>query len=144
MEIKIFLHSSSEYQKALQLRTDVLRTPLGLKFTQEELEKDKVDIHFGLFDSTEILACLTLTNGTDSRMKMCQVAVNPNFQGRGLGKQLAIAAENYAKQNGFDYMFCHARETAVDFYKSLGYKVVSEKFTEVNIPHFAMEKLLKC
>ena len=36
----------------------------------------------------------------------------------------------------------HARETAVGFYEKLGYKVVGDKFTEVTIPHYVMEKKL--
>lgn len=142
MQITTFKVSDPQYRQALQLRTDVLRTPLGLTFTEAELQKDEHDTHFGLFEIDTILACLTLSALADNKMKMRQVAVAAAMQGQGLGKQLVLASEAYAKANGYHLMFCHARKTAVPFYKSLGYEVVSEEFTEVNIPHYAMEKKL--
>jgi len=142
MDIIVFKSTDAAYSKALQLRTDVLRTPLGLKFTLEELEKDEADAHFGSFQDDVIFACLTLAECPNGKMKMRQVAVHPDFQGKGLGKKLAIASEDYAKEKGFNTMFCHARKTAVPFYESMGYKTVGSEFLEVNIPHYLMEKEL--
>ena len=39
-------------------------------------------------------------------------------------------------------MVLHARETAVGFYEKLGYKTSGDKFIEVTIPHFPMQKEL--
>lgn len=142
MEVIVFKSKDTAYTKALQLRTDVLRTPLGLKFTPEELKKDETDAHFGLFQDDKLLACLTLTECADGKMKMRQVAVHPDFQGKGLGKKLAIASEDYARNKDFKTMFCHARKTAVPFYESIGYKTVGDEFLEVNIPHYLMQKAL--
>ena len=74
MDIRIFSYQSPEYDKALELRTRILREPLGLKFTEAELKKDEEDIHFGLFDGDKIIACLTLTKADDKKIKMRQVA----------------------------------------------------------------------
>jgi len=142
MEVIVFKSTDTAYTKALQLRTDVLRTPLGLKFTPEELKKDETDAHFGLFQDDKILACLTLTECPDNKVKMRQVAVLHDFQGKGLGKKLAASSEVYAREKGFKTMFCHARKTAVPFYESIGYKTVGDEFLEVNIPHYVMEKEL--
>ena len=138
--IRSFRKNSSDYQQALALRTEVLRKPLGLQFTETELKKDEEDIHWGLFKGDSIMACLTLTVVDKKRVKMRQVAVNTNVQGTGLGKQLSGAAEKYAADKGFEIVFCHARETAVGFYKSMGYEVVGDRFVEVNIPHYVMQK----
>ncbi|MCX6200131.1 MAG: GNAT family N-acetyltransferase [Bacteroidetes bacterium] len=141
-QIKIFAFDSSEYAQALQLRYRILRLPLGLEFTNEELEKDKHDIHVGLFEAEKILACITLTRCENKRMKMRQVAVAEVEQGKGLGRALSKAGEDYALENGVEIMFCNARKTAVPFYESMGYQIVSHEFTEVNIPHYTMEKKL--
>lgn len=141
--IKRFKKSSPEYALALALRTEVLRKPLGLEFTCEELKKDETDTHFGLFEADTIIACLTLTVADTKRMKMRQVAVNNSFQGKGYGKLLSSAAEKFALEQGFEIMFCHARKSAVGFYQNMGYKILGEEFTEVNIPHFTMQKQLK-
>lgn len=142
ISIRKFAVATADYQKALELRTLVLRKPLGLEFTAAELEKDKNDTHFGLFENDKILACLTLTQTTENRMKMRQVAVDAEHQGRGLGKKLSEYAESYAKEKGFKLMFCHARKVAAPFYLSMGYQIVGDEFSEVGIPHYLMEKNL--
>ncbi len=141
-EVRIFKQHQPEYQQAVQLRYKILRKPLGLQFTAEELKKDEADMHFGLFTKEEILACLTLTISENKRVKMRQVAVDDSVQQQGLGRQLSLAAEQYARQNGFTCMYCNARKTAVPFYERLGYKIVSGEFEEVGIPHYTMEKAL--
>ena len=140
--IKIFTYHSHEYKQALQLRDRILRKPLGLVFTEAELQKDEHDIHFGLFNGDKIIACLTLTKTENDRMKMRQVAVDDAVQGKGFGKKLSLAAEKYAAENGYHTMFCHARAVAAPFYQKLGYHIIGDEFTEVNIPHFVMEKHL--
>ncbi len=141
-ELKTFSYDTPEYHQALQLRNKILRNPLGLQFTEAELKKDEQDIHFGLFEDGKIIACLTLTENKNGMMKMRQVAVEDTAQGKGIGSVLAIAAEKIAKENGYHTMFCHARKAASDFYLKLGYNIIGDEFTEVNIPHYLMEKKL--
>ena len=142
MEYKVlkFLFGSAEYKKALELRYRVLRKPLGLQFTAAELSKDVKDIHLGILMGDEIIACLILLVSENKKIKMRQVAVDENFQGKGWGKKLSLAAEEIAKQLGCNCIFCHARKPAVSFYEKLGYKITGDEFTEVGIPHYAMEK----
>lgn len=141
-QIKSFCQNSEEYRQALSLRYKILRVPLGLEFTDEELKKDELDLHFGIFENGKILACLILTECESGTVKMRQVAVDDNLQGKGLGSELSLAAERYSKERGFKTMFCHARKAAVPFYLKLGYKIIGDEFTEVNIPHYVMEKEL--
>lgn len=140
--VKQFATGWPEYEKALVLRYRVLRKPLGLEFTSAELSKDEHDVHFGLFDDDVIVACLTLTRVAGEGMKMRQVAVDENRQGKGLGKLLATAAEEYTRQQGIGLMFCNARKVAVPFYQKLGYQIIGNEFTEVGIPHYRMQKPL--
>lgn len=74
---------------------------------------------------------------------MKQVAVEPSWQQKGIGKMLVEAAEDYARESGYDIIFCHARETAVPFYLKRGYEISGAPFTEVTIPHVYMEKRLR-
>lgn len=141
-QLRRFTVNTAYYQSALALRNKVLRKPLGLVFTAQELEKDNYDVHFGLFDNQTAVACLTLTETENGRMKMRQVAVDDALQGKGLGRELSKAAEDYARKKGFSTMFCHARKVAAPFYSSMGYSIVGPEFTEVNIPHYLMEKSL--
>jgi hypothetical protein len=47
MGLKLLDHGSAEYKQMVQLRFQILRQPLGLTFTQEELEVEKDDILIG-------------------------------------------------------------------------------------------------
>ncbi len=141
--IRRFTHTSVDYQHALALRNEVLRKPLGLQFTEAELKKDEDDLHWGLFLDNNIIACLTLTVVDNIKVKMRQVAVDRSKQGNGYGRKLSAMAEKFATENGFEFVYCHARKSAVGFYESMGYKIVSDIFVEVSIPHVVMQKRLK-
>lgn len=140
--ISLIEHGSLQYEEAVKLRFQVLRKPLGLEFTQEQLLAEKQYYHIAYFEDGLLKAYLMLVPETDGKIKMKQVAVAFDEQGKGIGRELVFASEQFAKQKGFSLMYCHARDTAVPFYKKSGYKVVGDMFTEVTIPHYAMEKLL--
>lgn len=142
MEAKVFRQSDSEYYLSLLLRYRVLRIPLGLTFTAEDLAKDKYDTHIGLFEADRIYATLILTNSGGGSIKMRQVAVDEDMQGRGLGRHLVLFAENHAKKEGYKLIHCNARDLAKPFYEKLGYKVSGNSFIEIGIVHYLMEKNL--
>lgn len=136
------LYGSPEYQTTLQLRDAVLRKPLGLAFSKDQLAAEAKDTHLTAWYAGKIVACLVLTPQHDATLKMRQVAVEPALQGRGIGRQLVLYSEQWAKQHGYCTLYCHARETAVPFYVSLGYQVKRGPFEEVTLPHFLLEKNL--
>jgi predicted GNAT family N-acyltransferase len=132
-----------EYEESVALRYEVLRKPLGLEFSVEQLAAEWSDTHLAGFDeNAKIVAILILTPAGDHQIKMRQVAIDPTLQSKGLGAQLVKASEVLAQKNHFQRMVLHARETAVPFYLKLGYEVVGGQFEEVGIPHFKMEKKL--
>ena len=142
MALKIIDHGSREYQQMVQLRNDILRRPLGLQFTPEELEKEKEEILIGAFEEEKMLGCCMLIKEDPSSVRLRQMAVLNNLQGKGIGRALMQFAENIARDRGFQKITMHARKTAVGFYEKLGYRVSGQEFEEVTIPHFTMEKLL--
>ena len=71
---------------------------------------------------------------------MIRVAVSPKNQGKGIGKEMAQAAEKWAAQNGFRKIVLHARKVSLNFYQNLHYTLVGKPFIEVGIEHFKMEK----
>jgi predicted GNAT family N-acyltransferase len=142
MALKIIDHGSREYQQMLQLRNDVLRKPLGLKFTPDELEKEKEEILIGAFEDERMLGCCMLIKVDPSTVRLRQMAVLNNLQGKGIGRALMQFAENIARDRGFRKIMMHARKSATGFYEKLGYHVAGSEFQEVTIPHFVMEKNL--
>ena len=142
MALKIIEHGSFEYQQMINLRNDILRKPLGLSFDPAELEKEKEDVLMGAFEDDRLLGCCLLTRQDQHTMRLRQMAVPNNMQGKGIGRALMIFAENIARDLGYKKLCMHARKTALGFYEKLGYSTSGEEFTEVTIPHYIMEKAL--
>ena len=78
----------------VNLRNEILRKPLGLSFTEEELEGEKDDILMGAFEDDRLLGCCVLTPMDAGSVRLRQMAVPKNMQGKGIGKALMIFAEN--------------------------------------------------
>lgn len=140
---KIITHLSQDYWKSVTLRQAILREPLGLFFSFAELATENDSFHLGLFDENEkIIASLILKPINTKEIKMRQVAVDSSYQKKGYGKILVDFSEKLAKENQFDIITLHARQTAIPFYLRLQYQIEGNEFQEVNIPHFKMKKKL--
>ncbi|MBG9375814.1 GNAT family N-acetyltransferase [Panacibacter sp. DH6] len=142
MAVKIIDYGTKEYKQMVDLRYQILRRPLGLSFTQEELEQEKNNIHIGCFDDDKLEGCCMLVPLDKSLVQLRQMAVISGLQGKGIGKVLMQFAENISRDLGYKRIMMHARKTAVGFYEKSGYRVAGDEFLEVTIPHFAMEKML--
>lgn len=140
MALKIIDHGTKEYQQMVKLRDDVLRKPLGLTFSQEELEKEKDNILIAAFEDGNILGCCMLVPEEPTVVKLRQMAVLNYVQGKGIGRALMQFAENLARDHGYKVLTMHARKNAVGFYEKMGYKVKGDEFLEVSIPHYEMQK----
>lgn len=135
--------ATPEYDDAVRLRYEVLRRPLGLDFTPEQLAEEYAQVHLAAYNEAgQLVGYLNLTPLEDSMVQMRQVAVGPEQQGRGVGTELVRHSERLAQQMGMQQMILHAREPAVPFYERLQYKIVGEPFEEVTILHRHMEKVL--
>lgn len=140
MGLKQIDHGTSDYQKAIQLRYSILRAPLGLNFSQEDLDKEKDHIHIASFEDDELLGCCMLTKVDPHTLQLRQMAVKDNLQRKGIGASIVSFAESIAKDKGYRRIIMHARDTAIGFYEKFGYKVKGDPFKEVNLPHHVMEK----
>ncbi len=135
--------ASPEYDEMVRLRYEVLRKPLGREFTEEQLAAEYSDALFGIYDAqNHLLGCLIMTPKNGDVVKMRQVAVAQNTQGRGIGSEMVRAVEQWSKHKNYKFIELNARDVAVNFYKNLGYTVEGEEFLEVGIPHRFMCKVL--
>ena len=142
MALKLIDHGSEEYREMVELRYQILRKPLGLGFTEADLEAEKDDILIGVYDDDKIEACCILTKTDPRTVRLRQMAVGAGLQGKGIGRALMTFAENIARDHGYRRLTMHARKSALGFYEKSGYKVCSDEFEEVTIPHYVMEKEL--
>lgn len=141
-QTKCVTYGSLEQQATIQLRDDILRKPLGLQFTKEQLAAESEQIHIACFEKEELVGCLILVPIGDKRLKMRQVAVKSTKQHKGIGRTMSNFCEAWAKKHKYQTIYCHARAVAVPFYEKLGYKKYGELFQEVGIDHWKMEKVV--
>ena len=140
MPLKIIDYGSKEYNQTLDLRMQILRKPLGLDFSKEDIENENNDIHIAAYEDDEILGCCMLTQVKPTTVRLRQMAVKTGLQHKGIGKVLMQFAENIARDHGNKLMTMHARKSAVGFYEKQGYTVSGNEFMEITIPHIVMEK----
>lgn len=143
-------HGSPAYWQTVALRDEILRRPLGLQFTPEQLAVEAMQHHLACYsdeitaDLPQLLACLILQKADIAGfIKMRQVAVTEIYQRQGVGAALCQFAEQWAVEQGFAHIYCHARDTAAPFYKKLGYCIEGEPFSEVGIIHYKMSKTIR-
>lgn len=89
-----------------------------------------------------MLGCCMLVEEQPDIVRLRQMAVLNDLQGKGIGRALMNFAENLARDRGYKIVRMHARNNVVGFYEKVGYKVKGDQFIEVTIPHFVMEKEL--
>ncbi len=140
MIIKTIPYQSSEYTTMCELRNEVLRRPINLLLTDEDIKKELNDIFIAAFDNQEIIGCCILTAINKQEIKLRQMAVKKGHQRKGIGKAILQYAEQTALANGYSIIILHARKDAVEFYQRNGYFVEGDEFTEVGIPHYEMIK----
>ncbi len=142
MALKILDYDSPEYHQMVKLRDDLLRKPLGISFTPNELESEKDNMLIAAFEEEEMLGCCMLVEEKPGTVRLRQMAVLNDLQGKGIGRALMGFAENLARDRGYKMISMHARKGTVLFFEKMGYKVAGDEFMEITIPHYIMEKKL--
>ena len=116
MALKIIDHGTKEYKQMVNLRYNILRKPLGLNFTEDELDKEKNEVLIAAFEDDQMLGCCMLVKIDDRTMRLRQMAVPNNLQGKGVGRALMNFAENISRDLGYKRITMHARKNTVGFY----------------------------
>lgn len=142
MALKIIDYGTTEYRQMVKLRDDILRKPLGLSFSESDLQGEESHLLIAAFEDDRMLGCCMLIEEKPGLARLRQMAVLNDLQGKGIGRALMNFAENIARDRGFKSICMHARAHAVGFYEKVGYRIVGDEFIEVTIPHYMMEKKL--
>ena len=142
VQCREIIFDSDLYREAICLRDTVLRKPLGFQWRAHDFDAEDVSFHFGAFLGDRLAGTLILRPREEGTLQMRQVAILPEYQSQGIGSALVRFSEKFAVEHGFKMITAHARESALEFYRKLDYKVVGEPFTEVSVTHFEIIKEL--
>ncbi|TGE17811.1 GNAT family N-acetyltransferase [Hymenobacter elongatus] len=139
-------HSPTDFAAYYQLRYQVLRQPWQQPPGSERADDDDhpATIH-ALFTAPDgqVAGVARLHPAAPGQAQVRYMAVDPTYQGQGVGRQLLDYLEQAARQLGLTECVLHARESAVAFYQRQGYHLVASSHTLFgSIPHFLMRKEL--
>ena len=141
IDFKIVSYASEAWEKAVTLREEILRKPLGERFTVEELEEEKNHYQIIGLVKKELIATAVLVP-EELSIKMQRVVVSDKLRNLNIGSKMMTYCETYAKNKGYQIIYCHARDTAVNFYLKNKYVSEGDYFNEDGIPHLKMKKIL--
>ncbi len=116
MTFRTIAFGSDDYRRIWELRETVLRKPLGLTLAAEDLEAERDHLHYGLFDAEETLAGSVIAVPLEPGIaKLSQMAIAPDFSGRGYGAQILRELEADLRSCGFHRVILHARSAVAGF-----------------------------
>jgi predicted GNAT family N-acyltransferase len=141
VNFKIIKHGSPEYEAAVKLREEILRKPLGLTFSPEELEAEKNHIQIAGFQGDEIISTAVLSH-EENNYKIQKVVVKEDLQYSGIGSRMMKFCEEYERNQGIRSIYLHSRRIAVSFYLKNNYVIEGDYFYEHDILRLKMRKVL--
>ena len=129
--------------RLLALRRAVFIEEQGVPEAEEIDDRDGEATHFAIEDDGPLpQGTARLRTKAPGLGKAERVAVRADRRGAGVGRALMKALEAEAAAKGHAAVLLGAQETAVPFYRRLGYRVEGEAFLDAGIVHFWMRKRL--
>ena len=135
--------TESEWESYFNFRWEKLRKPLGMPKDTLKDDKEQDSCHLIAIDSDEkVVGTGRLHFNSEQEGQIRYMAVNESIQRKGLGSLIVLELEMMAKKKGATKMILNAREKALNFYLSLGYKEIEPYESDTGIPHTTMSKEL--
>lgn len=128
------------YYVRIQAMARKHQIPLDVEFDEHDTPDTKYIV--AVDDYLPITTC-RLYPEDDDRMMLGRIVVLPEYRHQGIGTQVVLEAETWAKELGFTTAIVESRDNKIPFYESMGYvadmkqKIEGETFT-----CFRMEKNL--
>jgi GNAT superfamily N-acetyltransferase len=129
-----------------ELRLSVLRPDAPREPSAYDLDPETV--HIGAFDDAQPVGCATVFPDpyeTEPRAwRLRGMAVEPSYQGTGVGRAVLEAAVGVAVAAGAPLIWANGRTTALAFYQRLGWIAVGKEFTygPADLPHYVILRRL--
>jgi predicted GNAT family N-acyltransferase len=127
-------------EMARAVRRTVFIEEQGVAESEEMDGKDGEAVHVVVTDGDDPVGTARVRFPDETTAKVERVAVLPTYRGEGIGRTVMLVAESRAAQRGADTATLHSQVRVQEFYESLGYEPVGDRFEEADIPHIAMVK----
>lgn len=128
-------------ENIIELRYIILRKPWNKPkdTVTDDLETSSINAYIQI--NNMVVACGRLQDNSKGIAQIRYMAVDTNYQAKGLGKLIINKLEEEALKNRIKVIELHARENAVEFYKASGYSIKEKSiFLWDLIQHYLMIK----
>ncbi len=99
------------------------------------LPADAQGLHYGAAQDDVLVAVASVfVDQSDCRLR--KFAIDPDFQRQGIGSAMIKHIQNDLKGCGYNALWCDARETALPFYQSLGFRITGARFMKSDVAYF--------
>ena len=129
------------------LRHSELRKGQDFSTTSYLKDYEEDTFHIACIVDDKIVTCATfypeksIKIKSDNAYRLRGMATDSNFQRKGYASGLMEESFKELKKRDCDMVWCNARLVAVDFYKSVRFKITGELFEIAGIgPHYYMYK----
>ncbi|MFP4020522.1 MAG: GNAT family N-acetyltransferase [bacterium] len=141
LQIKRFSElSNRQLYKIIEARIDVFVVEQNCPYKECD-NKDQDSFHLFYLDQGQIAAYLRIIPAGISYKEpsIGRVLVKKEYRRKGLGLKMTGEALAFIREEmNLNTVRISAQEYILDLYQSLGFKVVSERYLEDDIPHYEM------
>ncbi len=129
---------------ARTVRSPILRPNLPLDRTIFPGDDWPDSFHAGAFENGKLVGIATIIHqppsGADdpALWRLRGMATLPEVRGKGYGTELVNDCIRYVARSGGTWIWCDARETALGFYRKLGFETRGDRYQTESGPHFQM------
>lgn len=136
--------TDKEFEKYFEMRWRILRAPWNEPKGSETDDIEDSCFHVMATEDDQLVGIGRLQFNSDNEAQIRYMAVEPDYENRGIGRKIIQALEVEALKNNCSYIMLDAREPAVGFYEKLGYVVTDKSYLLFgSIQHYRMEKAIK-
>jgi len=129
-----------EIYKILELRNEVFIVEQECAY-QDCDGKDENSYHLFIEKNGKIIAYLRILEKGVSydEISIGRVSVHKCYRGKGISREMMLKAIEFIEQSlNENHIKIQAQSYLLNFYKSLGFKEISNEYLEDNIPHIDM------
>lgn len=135
----------AQVEEIFPLRHAVLRPGRAVSYSVYSEDTDAV--HIGAWDDGTLVGCATVfpdpwpgpSPAAEPRAwRLRGMAVDPDWQGKGVGGQVLAVAVQAAREAGAPLLWANGRTSAIAFYQRHGWVIAAEEFiaADTALPHF--------
>ncbi|TDX46494.1 ElaA protein [Halanaerobium congolense] len=141
LKIKKFNELSNlELYKIIEARVNIFVVEQNCPYKECD-NKDQNSFHLYYEKDNEIITYLRIIPAGISypEISIGRVLVKPEYRKKGLAKKMMEKAISFIKENSNSKIIkISAQEYVLSLYQNLGFKIVSDRYLEDNIPHYKM------